>query len=232
MQVWDKRYKDGVLMEWYCGFDHVRPLFERFIPKESRVLEVGCGDKPLAWDLRDAGYTGKITSFDFSPTVIERNLLEARSCERKRLDADVDFQVLDARDLPFEAGCFDLVVDKGAVDAMLCDDAGQDNARDICFEAARVVTPGGWFVVVSHIHPSSPEGMAFLEETLVPALRDASSSVSVSAAGGGEGKGEHDGEAFFWSVDVHCSDDVEEEEEEEEEEDSGAEGGGESGGGG
>lgn len=33
MQVWDKRYKDGVMVEWYCGFDHVRPLFERFIPK-------------------------------------------------------------------------------------------------------------------------------------------------------------------------------------------------------
>lgn len=28
--------------------------------QDSRVLDVGCGDKPLAWDLRDAGYTGKI----------------------------------------------------------------------------------------------------------------------------------------------------------------------------
>lgn len=34
--------------------------------KESRVLEVGCGDTPLAWDLRDAGYTGKITRCDLT----------------------------------------------------------------------------------------------------------------------------------------------------------------------
>lgn len=60
-------------------------------------------------------------------------------------------------------------------------------------------------MVVSHIHPSAPEGMAFLSETLVPALR---SSSSVSA----EGKeGEYE-EAFFWTVDVHCADEEEEEE--------------------
>ncbi|CAM9411450.1 unnamed protein product, partial [Ectocarpus sp. 12 AP-2014] len=242
MQVWDKRYQDGVSVEWYCGFEHVRPLFERFVPKESSVLEVGCGDKPLAWDLRDAGYTGKITSFDFSPTVIERLLLEARSCDRKRLDAGVDFQVLDARDLPFEDGSFDLVVDKGAVDAMLCDDAGQDNAREICLEAARVVAPGGWFVVVSHIHPYTPEGMALLSEVLVPGLRESSSSLSSVGEGGGcEGKeGEYEEayeyeEVYSWSVDVHCADGDEEEEEEEEEEEkeeNGAGGGRESGDGG
>ena len=33
MSVWDKRYQDGVFVEWYCGFDHVLPLFERFVPK-------------------------------------------------------------------------------------------------------------------------------------------------------------------------------------------------------
>lgn len=33
MEYWDKRYRDGVFVEWYCGFEHVRPLFERFIPK-------------------------------------------------------------------------------------------------------------------------------------------------------------------------------------------------------
>ena len=38
-------------------------------------------------------------------------------------------QVLDARNLPFETGLFDLVVDKGTVDAMLCDDAGKGSAR-------------------------------------------------------------------------------------------------------
>lgn len=33
MECWDKRYREGMFVEWYCGFDHVRPLFERFVPK-------------------------------------------------------------------------------------------------------------------------------------------------------------------------------------------------------
>lgn len=39
-QVWDKRYRDGIFVEWYCGFDHVRPLFERFIPKVPAIFRV------------------------------------------------------------------------------------------------------------------------------------------------------------------------------------------------
>ena len=38
-------------------------------------------------------------------------------------------KVLDAKKLPFEAGSFDLVVDKGTVDALLCDGTGTTNAR-------------------------------------------------------------------------------------------------------
>lgn len=38
-------------------------------------------------------------------------------------------QVLDARELPFQARSFDLVVDKGTVDALLCDKTGTANAR-------------------------------------------------------------------------------------------------------
>ncbi|CAM9338250.1 unnamed protein product [Laminaria digitata] len=190
MECWDKRYREGMFVEWYCGFDHVRPLFERFVPKDSSVLDVGCGDKPLAWDLRDAGYTGKICSFDFSPTVIEQHLAEKEKLDRTRLDTGVEFRVLDARNLPFEGGTFDLVVDKGTVDAMLCDEAGKGSARATCREAARVVASGGWFVIVSHIHPNTVEGVALLSEAMVPGLQD-----SASSAGG---------EEFFWSVDIHC----------------------------
>lgn len=56
------------------------------------------------------------------------------------------------------------------------------------------MAPGGWYVIVSHIHPSTTEGAELMAETLVPALQDAS-----SVPGGQE-------EAFFWTVDVHCGD--------------------------
>lgn len=39
MEYWDRRYREGVDIEWYCGFDHVRPLFERFIAKVGASVE-------------------------------------------------------------------------------------------------------------------------------------------------------------------------------------------------
>lgn len=31
---WKQRYGDGVApLEWYCGFQHLHPLFDRFVPK-------------------------------------------------------------------------------------------------------------------------------------------------------------------------------------------------------
>jgi len=41
MSFWDGRYKDGVgHFDWYCNFDHVRPLFERFVRKVWRAVGV------------------------------------------------------------------------------------------------------------------------------------------------------------------------------------------------
>lgn len=84
----------------------------------------------------------------------------------------------------------------------------------ICREAARVVAPGGWFMIVSHIHPSTTEGMELLSETLVPALQDSSSSVPVAKKGKKkvddddeeeeQEEDDSDRQDFFWSVDVHC----------------------------
>lgn len=38
-------------------------------------------------------------------------------------------QVLDARHLPFEAESFDVIIDKGTLDSMLCDQEGKGSAR-------------------------------------------------------------------------------------------------------
>lgn len=37
-EYWDKRYKQGVSWEWYCAFEHIRPLFDRFIPEVGLKL--------------------------------------------------------------------------------------------------------------------------------------------------------------------------------------------------
>lgn len=77
--------------------------------------------------------------------------------------------------------------------------------RATCREAARATAPGGWFVIVSHIHPSTAEGAALMSEAFVPGLHD---STAAREGRGSDSSGarakEKEEEAFFWSVDVHC----------------------------
>lgn len=90
-------------------------------------------------------------------------------------------------------------------------------------------------MIVSHIHPSTPEGMELLSETLVPALQDSSSFPGGRKGGEEEGEGDDDNrEEFCWSVDVHCGADDEGEDvdgsgQEESEGGSDASGGGDEG---
>ena len=58
----------------------------------------------------------------------------------------------------FKAGTFEVVVDKGTIDAMLCSSDGDADGRAIIKEALRVLAVGGAFFVVSHLDPTSPDG--------------------------------------------------------------------------
>ena len=56
----------------------------------------------------------------------------------------VQYQVLDARTLPYPKEYFDLIMDKGTLDAMLSDKAeGKPNCIKIVAEASRVLVNGG-----------------------------------------------------------------------------------------
>ncbi|CAM9961200.1 unnamed protein product [Discosporangium mesarthrocarpum] len=209
---WEQRYRSGISWEWYFGYRELQPLFDRFVSKNARILDVGCGDKPLAWDLRADGYTGTICSFDFAPSVVSQLEAEKQACTERKSDSGVTFKVMDARDLKLDDKSFDLAVDKGTIDAMLCSDNGKENARSICREAGRVLAIGGIFMLVSHVRPSSDEGMELLSKTLLAGLQE---STPASEA--------------RWSVDIHCG---EEAEDEEEDKDGGGESGCETGEGG
>jgi EEF1A lysine methyltransferase 4 len=65
------------------------------------------------------GYTGQYIGFDFAPAVIEQ-----LNTQRGQLPRSVTFEVQDARGLPYEDQSYDCVIDKGTIDAMLCQDDG------------------------------------------------------------------------------------------------------------
>lgn len=98
-----------------------------------KVLDIGCGDGTFAVELARRGAV--VTGIDASPAMIDA--AKARATQH---NVDVTFQVAQAERLPFAAEQFDVVT---AI-TILC---FVDDAAPVFHEIARVLKPGGRFVI-------------------------------------------------------------------------------------
>ena len=181
---WDGRYaaEDAQGYDWFKKYADISRYLELSLEscggKEARILILGCGTSSLSAELYDRGYT-KITSIDFSPTAIE-------ACERlyARDRPGTAWQVMDIRKLDFDDATFDCAIDKGTMDAMLCyvgspwdppQDVVDSCAGEIA-EAARVLRPGGKFLMVSfrpsHFLRPRVQSEQWLQEPVIEQIGD------------------------------------------------------------
>lgn len=70
---------------------------------------VGCGNSKLSGQMFKNGYSN-VVNIDISPSVIT---------QMKEQFPDLVWQVMDATDLQYKDGQFDVVMDKGTLDALI-----------------------------------------------------------------------------------------------------------------
>jgi len=214
--------------------------------RPKRVLEVGCGDKPLGSDLVldllslqansqvDAKtIVDEVTCIDYSDTVIQM-LIEKEKKEHEHTTSPTDgeqpqsasfsnlqptFRSIDARSLPFQSNAYDLILEKGTLDAMLSDkEEGLSNCIQIVKEMARVTSDGGAILIVSHLNANESKGMVWLEDVVFSGLKAeflersrsrnaeiASTTTSLERRENSDEEvvgGNYDKE-YIWSVEVH-----------------------------
>ena len=131
---WDSRTGAG-------SFDHLETLAVGLGSVEvrpERVLDLGCGTGETTLFLAREYPAAGIRGLDLSPEMIRR------AARRLGLDpsARVSFRVGDAASLPWSDDSFDLVV--------------QVNVPVFADEVARVLRPGGEYLSVSTLGPSTP----------------------------------------------------------------------------
>jgi ubiquinone biosynthesis O-methyltransferase len=97
------------------------------------ILDVGCGDGAFALELAERG--AAVTGIDASSAMIDAARTRAR-----RHNAEIDFQVAQAEQLPFPSEQFDVVT---AI-TILC---FADDPAPVLREIARVLRPGGRLVI-------------------------------------------------------------------------------------
>jgi hypothetical protein len=124
--------------------------------------------------------------------------------------APLQFEVADARELPYPDNSFHMVLEKGALDAMLSDrDQGITHCVQIVSECARVTC--GCIMIISHLNAHTPPGLEWLEEVVMEGLK----KYSVRPTS----------DVTAWEIEVHGNADMvsgEEDEEEDKDETKGA----------
>lgn len=114
-QYWDERYETEENFDWFCQLSSFEHLLFQHIKPSDRILNLGCGNSSLSASLYEKGYQN-IDNVDFSQTVISR-------MKEKTLYVmpNMRWHVMDMLDLAFDGGSFDVVLDKGSMDALMVD---------------------------------------------------------------------------------------------------------------
>ncbi|XP_042574815.1 EEF1A lysine methyltransferase 4 isoform X1 [Cyprinus carpio] len=116
VDYWNERYRTEESFEWFgdlTKFDH---LLKQHVGTEENILMLGCGNSALSYDMYRAGYTS-ITNVDYSSVCVESMAERHKDC------AQLSWLCMDARRLAFPDGVFDVVLEKGTLDAMLVEES-------------------------------------------------------------------------------------------------------------
>uniref|UniRef100_H3GHU4 Methyltransferase domain-containing protein n=1 Tax=Phytophthora ramorum TaxID=164328 RepID=H3GHU4_PHYRM len=142
---WDSRFDGEESYDWLARYENVAELLSKYVQPSDRIL------------MYKAGFHN-ITNIDFSKVVIER--MSAKYSEEmpemKWLEADMT----KLREV-FSAESFDVVIDKAAMDALMCDEGDVwsptetviEQAAAMCSGITSVLVPQGTFLQISFAQP-------------------------------------------------------------------------------
>jgi len=90
-----------------------------------------------------------VISIEYSEIVINKMKKAHKDCPQ------LNYEVMDVRDLKFETGTFDLIIDKGTLDAILCGSDSAKNAGQMLTECSRTLKKGGLLFIITYGQPQS-----------------------------------------------------------------------------
>ena len=128
---WSERACKGILSEYY------EETFSKWLPREGRILEAGCGKGQVVIALRARGY--EVEGIDFSPKTVEYV---------KSLVPEAPIHVGDVRNLNCPDARFRAYISLGVVEHF------QEGPQGALAEAARVLQPDGIIIIsVPRLNP-------------------------------------------------------------------------------
>jgi hypothetical protein len=153
---WDTFYQENDTFEWHASVSLER--IASYIPNSSDCLMVGCGNSKLPEIVLSTCIDPRIVLLDTSQTCLDQ--LE------ESYGSTVEYQCGDATKLSSLFGDrekrFDIIVDKGLTDAILCGEGWNGPLETLFQEAATVLPSSGLYLLISYKLSSSTK--EFLRE--------------------------------------------------------------------
>jgi len=158
---WNKFYGEEVTAEnksetydWFAGYEKIKSIvIEPFIKKEDRILITGCGNSTLGEQLYQDGYKN-IVNVDFSEAVID--LMRKRNSTNS-----MEWKVVDISDMnSFDDESFDVILDKGTFDSVMCGQLWYKLVPKVLREMFRVIKKQGTWIMISF----ADDRLQYLEE--------------------------------------------------------------------
>ncbi|XP_041983193.1 eEF1A lysine and N-terminal methyltransferase homolog [Aricia agestis] len=143
---WNKFFKKrgNKAFEWYGEYLELCSQLHKYIKHGDTILMPGCGNSSLSADLYDVGFQN-ITNIDVSEVVIKQ--MKSKNAQR----SNMKFLHMDALNTTFNDSEFNVVLDKGTLDALMPDNSEETNATINKYfgEVKRVLKLGGRFICIT-----------------------------------------------------------------------------------
>jgi len=140
--------RDPEPFDWYQKYSALKYLLGLYIAKSDAILVAGAGNSSLSEDMYEDGHAN-ITNVDISRVVVDQMQ------ERHRGKTSMAWQQMNMCALDFGDASFNVVLDKGTMDSILCGKGSITNVAAMCMEVSRVLKPDGVFIIVSYGIPGN-----------------------------------------------------------------------------
>jgi ubiquinone/menaquinone biosynthesis C-methylase UbiE len=130
--------------EWYGSYKQLQAALAPYLQPGASLLVVGCGNSAFSAELYDAGVTTNVANMDYDDRVIQT------MAERNKARPQMKWQTDDMRVLStFEDASFDVVIDKGALDALMSSPEAKPDALEMMASITRKLKPGGRYLCIT-----------------------------------------------------------------------------------
>ncbi|OMJ87233.1 hypothetical protein SteCoe_11075 [Stentor coeruleus] len=145
-EYWEERYlHKKETYDWYHHWDGIKDIITQFILPTHNILHAGCGTSSLPFEMQAAGYS-KIVNMDNSNILIE-DMKQANEAGTMQWDHK------DIRTMNYPDKSFDVVLEKGLLDSVLCGDRSRIMSQRMLSQIYRVLVDGGVYISVTHSPP-------------------------------------------------------------------------------